>query len=70
MFLVVLHSSLTPVGHTGLTEAQLTDNIMSAVQALAEKIPGGRANIHSLHIKTPKSPAVPLFVCFSESLLH
>ena len=50
------------MGRCGQTEEQLAQNVLSAVDSLRHKFPGGWANIRSLHLKLDKSPAVPIHV--------
>lgn len=53
--------STVQVGRCGQSEADLENNVLSAVAALRTKFPGGLQNIRSLHLKLDKSPAVPIF---------
>lgn len=57
--------SLIPIGNTQMAEAKVADNILRSVCVLAQQLPGGSANIHSLHLKLTDSPALPLY--FSRS---
>ncbi|ELT88915.1 hypothetical protein CAPTEDRAFT_149919 [Capitella teleta] len=54
-----------PVGHTALKEDQLTENVMACIAQMTEKLPGGKDNIHSLHLKTNQSPAVALYLSYT-----
>jgi len=55
-------SSSVQVGRSGQTAEQLLQNVLSAVEVLRLKFPGGLHNIRSLHLKLDKSPAVPIYV--------
>ncbi|XP_064594728.1 ribosomal L1 domain-containing protein 1-like [Liolophura sinensis] len=49
------------VAHSKQTVVQITENVMSAAQQIAQSIPGGAANIRSFHIKTEKSVSLPVY---------
>ncbi|NWS72783.1 RL1D1 protein, partial [Crotophaga sulcirostris] len=49
------------VGHTGMEVDQILDNIMAAVEVIAKKLPKNWKNVKLLHLKTPKSIALPIF---------
>ena len=45
-----------------MTEEEISQNVVAAVKRLSETIPGGAVNIRNLHIKTPLSPAILIYV--------
>ncbi|KAI8323907.1 ribosomal protein L1, partial [Martensiomyces pterosporus] len=53
--------SAVKVGTTDMTAEQLAQNIESAAEAIAERIPKKWDNIQSLSIKTGKSLALPIY---------
>jgi len=52
------------IGHTGMSEDELTENIDAVVQRISSLLPGGQQNIRNIHIKTTHSPSIPLHVSF------
>ena len=57
-------SSMAIVAHDRMSEEEIVSNIVAAASQLAEKLPGGEANIRNLHIKCSSTTAVPLYVDF------
>ncbi|KAI0231805.1 hypothetical protein LSAT2_017818 [Lamellibrachia satsuma] len=55
------------VAHNGMTEEQISQNIIAAAKRLSETIPGGAVNIRNLHIKTALSPAILIYVSLGSS---
>ncbi|NWH64710.1 RL1D1 protein, partial [Geococcyx californianus] len=49
------------IGHTGMKADEILDNIMAAVEIIAKKLPKNWKNVKILHLKTPKSVALPIF---------
>ncbi|ORX74684.1 ribosomal protein L1, partial [Linderina pennispora] len=54
-------TSVVRVGSTEMTADQLAENIECAVEAIAARVPKGWKNVQSLHIKTGKSLALPIY---------
>ncbi|KAH7985538.1 hypothetical protein HPB52_025580 [Rhipicephalus sanguineus] len=52
------------VCNLAMSDADAAENVMAACEALACRLPGGWPNVLSLHIKTQKSPSVPLYMSF------
>ena len=59
-------SSMAMVAHDRMSEEDIVSNIVAAASQLAEKLPGGEANIRNLHIKCSSTTAVPLYVDFGK----
>ncbi|CAG9786199.1 unnamed protein product [Diatraea saccharalis] len=55
------------VGHTGMPKSHLKENIMSLVEQLKNKYPGGEANIRSIALKLPLSLSIPLYITLRPS---
>ncbi|VVC87308.1 ribosomal L1 domain-containing protein CG13096 [Leptidea sinapis] len=55
-------TSTVTVGHTGMPQAQIKENILSVIKYLGNRYPGGEANIRSLSIKLPLSVSIPLYI--------
>ncbi|XP_031569604.1 ribosomal L1 domain-containing protein 1-like [Actinia tenebrosa] len=53
--------SAIKIGHTGLTEEEVTANIMETAKGIANIIPRGWKNIKSLNIKTSNSVSLPIY---------
>eukprot|EP00741_Cyanophora_paradoxa_P024037 tig00021721_g23212.t1 len=53
--------SAVKIARTGFSEAQIVENIMGAIDAIAEKVPKKWANIQALHLKTGDSLALPIY---------
>lgn len=60
-------TSVILVGHTGMPKEKLKENIISLVQQLREKYPGGEANIRSIALKLPLSLSVPIYITLRSS---
>ena len=62
---------MVKVAHSGLSEKESVENIMTAVDALCKSLPGGANNIRNMHIKTADSPALPIYMsegnCYPKS---
>ncbi|XP_013774975.1 ribosomal L1 domain-containing protein 1-like [Limulus polyphemus] len=54
--------STVPIGHLDLSDDMIKDNILVVCKKLAEEVPGKWENIHSCHIKTDKSVALPIYM--------
>ena len=65
-----LSYSTVSVAHNGMTEEQISQNIIAAAKRLSETIPGGAVNIRNLHIKTALSPAILIYVSLGKCLPH
>lgn len=70
-------TSVLLIGHTGMKQIHLKENIMALVKQLHEKYPGGEANIRSISLKFPLSLSLPLYLTLRKyikmiylSLLH
>lgn len=57
-------ASTVKVCNLEMSDADAAENVMAACEALACRLPGGWPNVLSLHIKTQKSPSVPLYMSF------
>ncbi|KAJ0177175.1 hypothetical protein K1T71_007184 [Dendrolimus kikuchii] len=57
------------VGHTGMSQKCLKENVLSIVNQLHTRFPGGEANIRSLSLKLPLSISVPLYLTLRPSNL-
>ncbi|XP_037286927.2 ribosomal L1 domain-containing protein 1 [Rhipicephalus microplus] len=57
-------ASTVKVCNLAMSDADAAENVMAACEALACRLPGGWQNVLSLHIKTQKSPSVPLYMSF------
>lgn len=57
-------SCMAMVAHDRMSEEEIVSNIVAAANQLAEKLPGGEANIRNLHIKCSSTIAVPIYVDF------
>ncbi|GBP66059.1 Ribosomal L1 domain-containing protein CG13096 [Eumeta japonica] len=55
-------TSTVQVGHMGMPAKKIKENILSLVEQLNNKFPGGEANIRTLSIKLPLSLSLPLYV--------
>lgn len=55
-------TSIMCVGHTGMKQSHIKENIMALVKQLEEKYPGGEANIRSISLKFPLSLSLPLYL--------
>lgn len=49
------------IGHTGMTAAQVKENIIAGVPAAVEKLSKAWREVHSIHIKTSDSAALPVY---------
>ena len=66
------------LAHGKMSSQQVADNVISGAEFLAAKIPdGGWKNVHSIHLKTAYSPAIPVYsrneselVNFLQSKVH
>lgn len=59
-------TSVVVVGHTGMTQISLKENILSLVEQLKERYPGGQANVRAINLKLPLSLSLPLYLSLSE----
>ncbi|OWR51206.1 ribosomal L1 domain-containing protein 1 [Danaus plexippus plexippus] len=50
------------VGHTGMQQNDIKENILAVVNMLNKKFPGGEANIRGLAIKLPLSLSLPIYM--------
>ncbi|XP_012285949.1 ribosomal L1 domain-containing protein CG13096 [Orussus abietinus] len=55
------NSHVVQIGHTAMMDERIRDNVIATCKQLAKYYPGGWKNIRSIHIKTPKSLAVPIY---------
>ncbi|KAI5651824.1 ribosomal protein l1p/L10e family domain-containing protein [Phthorimaea operculella] len=55
-------TSTITVGHTAMAQKKIKENILSLVQQLKDKYPGGEANIRSISLKLPLSLSIPLYI--------
>lgn len=62
-------TSTIVVGHTGMPREQIKENVLSLIQQLKNKYPGGEANIRSLALKLPLSLSLPLYITLRPSNL-
>lgn len=53
------------VAHTGMTEEEILENVISVCRSLANIYPGGWANIRNIILKTATSLAVPVYITLS-----
>lgn len=53
------------VGHTGMTAAQVAENVMAVLPEVIEQTPRKWRNIASVHMKLPESAALPLFMALA-----
>lgn len=56
------------IGHTGMSKKNLEENVLSLIQQIQAKFPGGEANIRSIALKLPLSLALPLYITLSKFL--
>ena len=49
------------MGHTGMTAAQLAENIVAALPQVVDRVPKKWRNVQSVHIKTTTSIALPIY---------
>nr|XP_033770237.1 ribosomal L1 domain-containing protein 1 [Geotrypetes seraphini] len=52
------------MGHTGMKAKDLVENVISAVNVVAEKLPKKWKNVKILHLKTQRSVALPIFTSY------
>ncbi|XP_045529164.1 ribosomal L1 domain-containing protein CG13096 [Pieris brassicae] len=57
------------VGHTGMPQAHIKENILAIIKQLAERYPGGEPNIRSLCLKLPLSLSLPIYMTLRPSNL-
>lgn len=50
------------VGHSKMEVQQIVENVISVVEYLAEKFPGGFENIKGLHISAERSTSIPIYM--------
>lgn len=55
-------SSMFCIGNNKMGKNQLANNLLAACKQLAEKVPGGQANVRNMHIKTTDTPAIPVYM--------
>lgn len=60
------HTSTLLIGHTGMPQEKLRENVLSLIQQIQTKYPGGEANIRSISIKLPLSTSLPLYITLSK----
>ena len=53
------------VGHTGMTPAQVAENVMAVLPEVIDQTPRKWRNIASVHMKLPESAALPLFMALA-----
>jgi len=54
------------VAHDGQSRSEIVANVMAACKQLADKVPGGQANVKNMHLKSPSTTAVPLYIDFGK----
>jgi len=59
------NTSNIKVGRLGMTDEEISANIISVVSKLCQHFPGGWENIQRLSIKTAKSKAIPVYVSYA-----
>ncbi|XP_077490645.1 ribosomal L1 domain-containing protein 1-like [Amblyomma americanum] len=57
-------ASSVKVANLAMRDADAAENVMAACEVLSWRLPGGWPNVLSLHIKTQKSPSLPLYMSF------
>ncbi|XP_047513377.1 ribosomal L1 domain-containing protein CG13096 [Pieris napi] len=57
------------VGHTGMPQGHIKENILAIIKQLAERYPGGEPNIRSLFLKLPQSLSLPIYMTLRPSNL-
>jgi len=55
------------VGRVGQTGEELYENFSTIFKRLITKMPGGLANVRSIHLSTNKSPQLPVYVSFDSA---
>lgn len=55
-------STAVRVGTSGMDKDLIAQNVEAVVKHLAKRLPGGLANIRTLHIKTAASVSLPIYV--------
>ncbi len=55
-------SAMVQIGHVGMAKEHITQNLMKVTEVLEKRFPGGWKNIRSIHIKTEKSLAIPMYL--------
>ncbi|XP_050029696.2 ribosomal L1 domain-containing protein 1-like [Dermacentor andersoni] len=58
-------TSTVKVCNLAMSDTDAAENVMAACETLGCRLPGGWPNVLSLHIKTQKSPGLPLYMSFS-----
>ncbi|GAB5364261.1 hypothetical protein AAMO2058_000954700 [Amorphochlora amoebiformis] len=51
------------VGKTDFSPEELTSNILEIMPNVIKRIPGGWKNVQAVHLRTGKSPALPIYKC-------
>lgn len=49
------------VGHTGMSEKEVSENVLAALGDIGNAVPGKWPAIQTLHLKTAESVALPLY---------
>lgn len=49
------------IGHTGMTQQQVVDNIVMALETIGDSVEGKWKNIQSIHLKTIESISLPIY---------
>lgn len=60
-------TSTIVVGHTGMVQNEVKENVISLINQLQTKYPGGEANIRSISLKLPLSLSLPLYITLRPS---
>ncbi|XP_063380707.1 ribosomal L1 domain-containing protein CG13096-like [Cydia fagiglandana] len=60
-------TSVVNIGHTGMSQKALKENILSLVDQLKVRYPGGEPNIRAINIKLPTSMSLPLYLSLRPS---
>lgn len=58
------------VGHTGMPQDKLKENVLSLVEQIKSNFPGGEANIRSIALKLPLSLSLPLYATLSKYIVN
>ncbi|XP_014771661.1 ribosomal L1 domain-containing protein 1 [Octopus bimaculoides] len=50
------------IANSTMTQTEVSDNIIAAVNSLCQSIPGGAENIRNIYLKTEDSPSLPVYL--------
>lgn len=57
------------IGHTNMSARDIADNVRVGMEFAIQKLPKGAASVHSLHLKSSDSAALPLFSRVASQML-